>query len=85
MVNAGIEVGKSLIYYVLFWINLGAIVLTTISIITLMEDQERELRQRDVSALALIAVTIKADPNICKRLEQEEYSVIFTSWKIALA
>ena len=50
-----------------------------------MEDQERKLRQRDISALALIAVTVKADPNICNWLEQEEYSVIFTSLKIALA
>lgn len=46
--------------------NLGAIVLTITPIIGLIEDQERKLKQRGVSALALIAATVKANPNIWK-------------------
>ena len=44
--------------------NLGAIVLTIIPTIALIEDQKRELEQRDVNALALTAVTVKVNPNI---------------------
>lgn len=47
-----------------------------------MKDQERELRQKNVSALAFTAVAIKVDPNIWKRLEQREYLVIFIFSKI---
>lgn len=50
-------------------INLGAIVLTIISTITLIKDQKRELRQKSVSALALTTAAVKTDPNILKRLE----------------
>lgn len=45
-------------------INPNAIVLTIISTITLIKDQERELKQRSVSALALTAATVKANSNI---------------------
>lgn len=56
--------GRSLIYQVVLLMNLRAIILTIIPTIALIEDQERKLKQRNVSALALIAVAVKADPNI---------------------
>ena len=85
MVSAGTGAGKSLIYQAVPLMNPGAIVLTITPTIALMEDQERELKQRGVSALALTAAAVKADPNIWKRLEQGEYSVIFASPEIVLA
>ena len=66
-------------------INPGAIVLTITPTIALMEDQERELKQRSVSALALTVAAVKTDPNIWKRLEQGEYSIIFASPEIVYA
>ena len=85
MVSARTRAGKSLIYQAVSLINPGAIVLTITPTITLMEDQERELKQKGVSALAITAATIKANPNIWKQLEQREYSVIFASPEIVLA
>ena len=85
MVSAGTGAGKSLIYQAVPLMNSGAIVLTITPTIALIEDQERELKQRGVSALALTAAAVKADPNIWKRLEQEDYSVIFAFSEIVLA
>ncbi len=82
MVNAGIWVGKRLIYQAMFLMNPGAIVLTIIPTIVLMEDQEKKLKQKDVSSLALTAATVEVDPNIWKLLEQGEYTVIFASPEI---
>ncbi len=84
-ISIGIEKSKSLIYQAMLLINPEAIVLTIISTIILMQDQEKELTYRDVSALALTAAIFKVDPNIWKQLEQEEYSVIFIIPKIVLA
>ncbi len=61
MVSAGMTAGKSLIYQVVSLMNPGAIVLTITPTIALIENQERELKQRGVSALALTAITVKAD------------------------
>lgn len=82
MVNAEMWVGKRLIYQAMLLINPGAIILTIIPTIVLMEDQERKLKQRDVRSLALTAATVEVDPNIWKLLEQGEYTVIFASPEI---
>ena len=65
--------------------NPRVIVLTITPTIALMEDQKRKLKQRGVSALALTAASVKANPNIWKRLEQGEYSVNYASPEIVLA
>lgn len=44
--------------------NLKAIVLKITPIITLIEDQKRKLRQKNVSTLPFIAATVKVNPNI---------------------
>ena len=80
-ISAGTGVGKSLIYQAVPLINPEAIILTITPTIALMEDQEREFKQKSVSILVLTAVAVKADPNIWKQLEQGKYSVIFTSLK----
>ena len=85
MISAKTGAGKSLIYQAVLLMNSGAIILTIIPIIALMEDQERELKQRDVITLALTATIVKVNPNIWKWLEQGKYSVIFASPKIVLA
>lgn len=85
MVSVGTEAGKSLIYQVVLLINLGAIILTITSTITLIKDQKREFKQKGISALEFIAVVVTANLNIWKQLEQKEYSVIFASLKTVLA
>lgn len=84
MVSAGTEEGKSLIYQLVPLINPGAIVLTITPIIALMEDQERKLKQKGISTLALTAAVVKTNSNIWKWLGQEEYSVIFAFPEIVL-
>ena len=64
MVSVGMGVGKNLIYQAVLLINPGAIVLTITTTIILMKDQERELKERSISLLALIAAAVKADPKI---------------------
>ena len=64
IVSAETGTGKSLIYQAVSLMNPEAIVLTITSIISLIKDQERELKQRDVSVLALTAAAVKANPNI---------------------
>lgn len=66
-------------------INSGAIILTITPSIALIEDQEKELRQKNASILVLTAAAVKTDSNIWKKQEQGEYSVIFTSPKIVFA
>ena len=44
--------------------NPRTIILTITPIIALMEDQEKELKQKGISALAATAAGIKADLNI---------------------
>lgn len=82
MVSIKMGVGKSLICQVMPLINSGAIILTIIPSIVLIEDQKRELRQKNASILVLIAAVVKTDSNIWKKQEQKEYSVIFISPKI---
>lgn len=48
----------------MFLINLEAIFLTIILTITLMKDQKRELKQKNISALVLIAAIVKTNSNI---------------------
>lgn len=64
MVNGKIGAGKCLIYQTVYFMNLGAIILTITPTIALMEDQERKLRPKSFNALALIATPIKAKRNI---------------------
>lgn len=85
IVGTRTKVGKSLIYKTISLINLRAIILTITLTITLMKGQERELKQKNISALALTAAAIKVDPNIWKWLEQKKYSVIFASPNIVFA
>lgn len=65
--------------------NLETIVLIITPIIVFIKDQKREFKQKDISALVLTGITIKANPNIWKLLEQKEYLVIFASSEIDLA
>ena len=64
MVSIETGVDKSLIYQTMSLINLGAIVLTIIPIITLIEDQKREFKQRGISTLAPIVAAVKTNSNI---------------------
>lgn len=64
MVSVRTGIGKSLMYQGVFLINLGVVTLTITLTILLIEDQEKKLRQRDVSALELTTTAVKANPNI---------------------
>lgn len=44
--------------------NLRTIVLIITPTIALIEDHEKELKQKNISGLALTAATIKVNPNI---------------------
>ena len=66
IVSPGMGASKSLIYQTIFLINPGAIILTITSTIMLMKHQNREFGQKDISALALIIVTVKTKLNILK-------------------
>lgn len=69
----------------MFLINPGTIVPTITPTIALIEDGERELRQKSISALVLTATTLKAGSNIWKLLEQGKYPVIFAVPEIVFA
>lgn len=64
IINVRTKRSKSLIYQVIFLINLGAIVLTIILIIALIENQKRELKQRNINALVYITTAVKTNSNI---------------------
>ena len=66
MVNVKMGVSKSFIYQTVLLMNPKVIVLTIKPIITFMKDKKKKLKQNSVSALVLIAVTVKATPNIWK-------------------
>lgn len=64
MVSATMRADKSLIYHEMPLMNPRTIVIIILPTIMLMEDQKKEFKQRNVSALVVIAAAIKANPNI---------------------
>lgn len=82
MASTGLD--KSLLFQALPLITKDAIVLVVIPTLALMEDQLQWMEKHGILVIALTTDTIAADPEVWKKVEAGDYSVILASPEVLL-